>query len=346
MEFTLKPSQLKALGERWAGVKNRISPFSIHFNANADGPSAGDRDATLRQMGLLDDRGEYTAPARRTLEVLATPRSFVRIQYTGTPELFEYFIYTDPRGGAPVSLAVTPRALQCKDPAAAADILAFLRDCIGTSPHCSSAFDAALPAAEALALTACLDLQRRAYWQALIDGKAFTPSPLQAAMVDGEISDRQKPAAQRFSAMLHKLLSVPPVLSPNTTAETLAALASKGFLTRKTQAGETIYTLAGEPHILATRMLFINAVLKLQSARQADGDNVTYSEALFLQSGVFDLLQLEATTETVHMQGISAARLSLYLKAALHEEAGVKGDAAPAQQDWPPPPPPFPGEAR
>jgi len=84
--------------------------------------------------------------------------------------------------------------------------------------------------------------------------------------------------------------------------------------------------------VLASRLLLIQGILKMQTAWPDDDEGVRYSEALAVQGGVFDLLRLEAAEDEVRWRSLSPLEFLAEIEEMLEMTvvAGMaKNDAVP-----------------
>lgn len=327
MNTTLHPAHLKALGAMLPGEKNRLSPFSFSLPESAAASTEGESPAApaLKEAGLLTHSGDIEPPARRTLQVLARPRLSTSLRFTGTPELFEYFLFAAEDGGAPVSLTRHGGDFRIEDPARPGTVLAFLGDCLGKSALSSGDFEVTLTASESFALAAALDLQRRAAWDGLARARSAKVPVLTREVIQAELDAPDRGASQWFTGILRHLSDE----VVEGAAEALGTLADRGLLDRE---GET-YRLGGEALVLASRLLLIQGILKMQTAWPDDDEGVRYSEALAVQGGVFDLLRLEAAEDQVRWRSLSPLEFLAEIEEMLEATVAAGNKNAPQESE-------------
>lgn len=325
--FTIEEDLLEAAGAILPGEK---SPISLLKRSGGQVP--GDATARVRAAGILDASGQIKQEYRHAFNTLAQTRGFARLKFSGGEKIFEFLVYFPTDTSGPVSLLHNGTKLVVEDPAGIDQAFMLMDQHIGHSFLSSTTFNGEFSQAEALALFALMDLERKT----LLHGLADSADPQNAVYNLATIMDQVKNPKKNFQSLefvLQSRIILTGEPSQDQIEGGLLSLTRKGMV-RQQSSG---FSLSTELYEITGRFLIMDSFVVLESLR-LDKDNTMWGGSfLSLQAGVNDVLYLEGHAEEVIVKCIAAGELLDLMNSILSDPTFVTLPAAgPATVSQPP----------
>ncbi len=301
MDFMLPPGAVRALAARiGAASLTKLSPLR-------EEPSGAPTPTPEWIAPLLGPDGMWRPTVLPTLQVLAAPRSFARVQLLRGESLAQhsvYFAVPGVRAGADgtgrVATQLSSRGLRVIDPAPVVDTLAMLRDHLGTSSVRSTVLELDATAVEGVALAAMIDAQRIENLQALVTGRdpalvTLDPEGLSSAM------RAHPPALLSVAPVLAELSGAPRELGPESLAVVLDALVLRGSLVRTAEG----FCLTRAGMTVASSMALFGSVLTVSAVEELPHGGLVGLSFVVLCAGPTDALMLSSHGDEVYVGTIA-----------------------------------------
>ena len=291
IQFRVQADQLTALGARFAHGASLLSPLKAV-------PGAGTVSPVVVE-GVTDAAGVLAAHLVPTFQSLAGTTASAKLSLHTGDSVFQSLICFAADGAKAVALINTPEGIAIRHPAPCGEILSDLGDYLGGSGHVRATFTVTLPAKEALAFAGLLDLHRRAVFRALADGvpvpsAGHTPEAILGAA-------RQSPDSFQWFASVVRSLLPANRMEDHDLSPALAGLAAKGLVLQAPDG----FLLSPAAKDVAHHFLWNDLLLTVSAAHQS-GDMVVAAEMCFLQSGVRDILCLQANNDELFLTALAA----------------------------------------
>lgn len=277
--------------------KNQLSPFN-RFTAKTN---TDEDKETLKQIGLLDDKGGINDKVQPAMNVLSNPYAVINLCFTGGARIFEHSISFDSSFGNHVSVTETQEDFCIDNVAEPSSILKILKNFIGVSDLKSINITGRYTTSEAMVIAAILDIERRAALRTFIDELPITQATYTANMI-WRITNSTSPSIQWFVSVIGDIIGDSGAISLQEVQEGIEGLVEKGILVKN---GE-LYQSTGEVAKLSGRMIIIDNILSMQ-VTMLDNDNKTISSGFTcIQSGVHDLLFIDFDGNELVIESISS----------------------------------------
>jgi hypothetical protein len=311
--FTIEEDLLGASGAILPGEK---SPISLLKRTGS--PVPGDAAARIRAAGIVDGSGAIKQEYRHAFDTLAQTRGFARLKYSAGEKIFEFLVYFPTDTSSPVSLLHNGNKLVVEDPAGIDPAFMLMDQHIGHSFLTSTTFNGEFTQAEALALFALMDLERKT----LLRGLADSMNPQNAVFSLGAIMDQVKNPKKNYQS-LEFVLQSRIILTGQPTQDQiengLKSLAGKGMV-RQQGSG---FSLGDGLYEITSRFLIMDSFVVLESCRLDQNNTMWGGSFLSLQAGVNDVLYLEGHAEEVIVKCIAAGELLDLMKTILSDPAFI-----------------------
>jgi hypothetical protein len=299
VELVVKPVLLRSIGQAWNGPLSQISPLLYE----KEGQAPVDKRALL-EASICDKEGKIQDIVRPAIEVLATAKAFTRIYLTKSPgNIFEYLVYMA-QDGRTASIINDTGVLRINFPASNDEVFVGIGQLVGSSVLRNCEFSTDLTAGEALVFSAMMDLQRKAFLRALSDDKEQVPVQIDIDKIASLVSEGETDL-QRFVSILKEMLAIHGTFLPEVVVGALEGLMAKGLAKRE---GKTC-SLVGPALQLSRRFLLLERYLTVTAARLDDANKLEVASFTCLQSGINDILMIDAGEGTARLETLSSARL-------------------------------------
>ncbi len=304
---TLTPKELKWLGSAFE-EKSRISLFHA---MTEEGFSENDK-APLREKGVLDGDDALTADAYALLRDLAAADSYSGFRVGGTFGRIDKVAYfCEGRTVVCDNLGDGFLLSRQSDPHAVA---ALLNEITGISHLVNATLNVKLDPVGARILAGLIDLTRRAALLACTETVdvpvAFTPEEILGAC------GFESP---RWIGSYLKTLRLPDGhVDEERTLSVLKVLAEAG-IAAETDAG---WQLIWDAMEFAVKFLVIEHGVHARAGK-ADGDQIRYGEALFLQAGLHDVLMIDSDGEAIEFSTLSTSAMVEILQRMVQEKPAL-----------------------
>ncbi len=315
IEIVVKPQLLRSIGRSWDGPLSQMSPLWY----GAEGKVVPDKKA-LAEAGICDKNGAILPSVRPAIEVLATPKSFSRIYFTKSPgNNFEYIVFNTADGRS-ASMINESGDQRIDFPAANEPVFVGVGQMLGSSVLLNCEFAADLTAGESLVFAAMMDLQRRAFLRALANDGEQVQVPIEIDRIASLVSEDETDY-QRFVSILKEMLDIHGTFMPEVVVGALEGLMNKGLAKRDGKQ----CSLVGPALQLSRRFLLLERYLVMTAGKFDDDNKLNLASFTCLQSGINDILMIEAGKGSARLETISSARLLDYLGVFM----------TPGQLSWP-----------
>jgi hypothetical protein len=318
IEIVLGPQMLHWIGRSWNGPLSSMSPLLNEIK----GKTAPDKKA-LFDAGICDQDGNILDKLRPAISVLANPRGFTRIYFTTSPgKIFEYICYVA-QDGKNASAVNEAGDLRINYPAMNDAMMYGIRQKLGSSEIRNCAFEADLTAAETVVLAAMMDLQRKAFLRAIADEKEQVLITVEIEKIAPMITQGEKDY-QWLVNIFKEMLDIRGTFMPEIVPGSIDGLVSKGLVKKD---GKTV-SLNGPALLLSRRMLVLERYLTATSGIFTDDKKISLSGFTCLQSGINDLLIIDAYDGKAHLETVTSETLVKYLAYFLN-----RGPVAPSPSE-------------
>jgi len=315
IEIVVKPRLLGSIGRSWDGPLSQMSPLLYEI----EGQSSPDKKA-LAEAGICDKNGAILQSVRPAIEVLATAKAFSRIYFTKSPgNIFEYIVYMTPDGRT-ASIINEAGDQRINYPALTEPVFVGIGQMLGTSDISNCEFGVDLTAGEALVFSAMMDHQRRAFLRALADDKEQVPVLIEMDKIAPIVSEGETDY-QKFVSILREMLDIRGTFMVEIVPGALDGLVSKGLVKKEGK----LWSLTGPALLLSRRFLILERYLTMTAGHFDNENKLGLTGLTCIQSGINDILMIEATKASARLETISSARLLDYLGAFM----------TPGQLTWP-----------
>jgi len=303
IEIVVKPQMLGAIGRSWDGPLSPMSPLLYDKEAKA----VPDKKA-LSDAGICDKNGAILPSVRPAIEVLATAKALTRIYLTKSPgNIFEYIVFNSADGGS-ASMMNESGDQRINFPAVNQEVFVGLGQMLGTSVIRNCEFAADLTAGESLVLSALIDSQRRTYLKAIADDQEQGPVSLTKDKIATIVSTTEEDL-QWFVSIFKKMLDIHGTFMAEVVPAALDGLISKGHV--KKEGG--FYSLSDTLLHLSRRMVLIERYMTVTSVKLGEDNELALAGFTCLQSGINDILMIDAGKGKARLETMSSARLLDYL---------------------------------
>jgi hypothetical protein len=214
------------------------------------------------------------------------------------PEVFTYF---GAHGGR-ASVSNEGGLVKLRSPDDAPALLELIGQHFGDSVLKSCEFEIEVHPEVALVLAAALDLQRRAFLQALATGGQAGPIAMDPSHVTAYLG-AMPATTQSLARVLGALLGRPGGVHPGNIPSAMQWLVQAGLL----QPTGAMAALAPPALLLSRRLLVIDRLLSVTATRFSPQGSLDVTDFTCLQSGVHDLLLLETGADAVHFKATSSS---------------------------------------
>lgn len=250
----VSPVELLHLASLAGGEWSAVSPLHAMAAAPADA-------ARLQAAGLVAG-GKLTPAGIEVAELLARPDAFGALVVVAEGD-YQHAVYS----ATGRHLALTSYGDEFLLQYPAPDAEAVLRAALGAGESVAAEFDTALPPAQAVALLAAVDLQRRAHLAAMLDA-AEAPAPLLAADVAAWAA-APADSSQWFTAVVRDLPGC--AVGEADAARAVDALVTQGILARDGSA-----LAAGDVvDAMARAFIVLKSLIRVRAARAAGNEAVS-----------------------------------------------------------------------
>lgn len=301
MSYQLSPTEITYLASQFPSA-NPLSPF-VNNKKEPD----GSEEASLKEKGVLDEKGHLTDEASALLSPLATPERCARVIIQKPFCLLEKYTYlsngkltlaeSDGNG-----LVITPLEGDGQQ------IMDVLHDFLPHSTIKNADFSLTLQPKDALALLGAIDLCRLRVLSAVSSGEevslSFTPAEVAEVL-----------ASPAFANGLAR------GLASNCGMELPDLRGDENFLDPLTEQGCIVKTnddrlaLAPDYRLFATSFMIYDSLILLEAFQLAEENKVAASMDLVFVSGMHDMVSFSAGPGGFEMTSISGADLRARVKA-------------------------------
>ena len=325
VQFTVKPELLGTLGTLSGKNPSRVSPFNY-------GKESADRKGDIAQLAALeicDAEGKILPDKKAAIDTLATADAFTRIYLTTPQRVIEYIAYFAP-DGATAGITNDNGMQLISYPATNDAMIEMVRQTIGFSVYRNGSFDARLTRAEALVLTAMIDLQRKEMLRKFADSKTAERLVLTQKEIAGMLSIPPG-NFQWLSSAFVDLFSPGQIPKQEEMKSVLAALVAKGHAV---QAGKG-HSLSDECLLLARGHLLPSMYLTLTAGKDTTSGTANGAGFTCIISGIHDLLYIDYQADDVELQAVASRQIHDYLTAFLTNPSILGGLADLAAEKTP-----------
>lgn len=312
IQFVLDLNSLIGLGEFIPGEQSLISPMRPGIKLTPEQVSV------LKGKGILDDSGKIAPTFLPALETIANAGYYTQVRLNGSGNYLESMVYFSRDCKNSVALFTTGEGLLVSNPAPVQDIVRALKEYIGESSLQNMDFHAEISFEEALALSAVIDLQRRALLKAMAgdldpDDSGF---PVEAVYQE---TVKENDNAQWLVTLLREMTGVSPDRSGLEKA--LGSLAAAGLVRMKDGSCH----LTGQTRGLANQFMLTNNLLSIRSGREMPGNEVAQVGFVCLQAGVTGLLTIQTAEDNLlQLTVLPAAALFRFVEMYLSDPVAIQ----------------------
>lgn len=315
IQFTVKPELLGTLGSLSGKTLGRISPFNY-------GKESADRKGDIAQLAVLeicDAEGKILPDKQAAVNTLATADAFTRIYLTTPQRVIEYIAYFSPDGT--VAGITNDNGMQLISyPATNDAMLELVRQTIGFSVYRNGSFDVHLTRAEALVLTAMIDLQRKEMFVKFAEGKTAERLVLTQKEIVGMLSIPPG-NFQWLSSAFVDLFSPERIPKPDEMKKVIETLVTKGYAAK---AGKG-HSLSDECLLLARGHILPSMYLTLTAGKDTASGTTNGAGFTCIISGIHDLLYIDYHADDVELQTVASREINDYIGAFLTNPAILGG---------------------
>ncbi|MFO0562678.1 MAG: zinc ribbon domain-containing protein [Polyangiales bacterium] len=303
VDFLLPPGAVRALAAR-------IGPASLtKLSPLREEPSGAPTPPPEWLAPLIGPDGMWRPTVLPTLQVLAAPRSFARVQLLRGESLAQHSVYfsvpgvkAGADGSGRVATQLSSRGLRVIDPAPVVDTLAMLRDHLGTSSVRSTPLELEATAVEGIAFGAMIDTQRVENLQALVAGRepalvVLDPEALAKAMAAHPSS------LLSVAPVLAELCAAPRLLGPEPLTVVLDSLVQRGALVRTAEG----FCLTRGGVTMASSMALFGSVVTVSAVEELPHGGVVGLSFVVLSAGPTDALLLSSHGDEVFIGTVAPA---------------------------------------
>ncbi len=298
IEFVVRPELLGAIKNALGREISGISPF--HYGS--EGSQAGVNE--LVSAGICNPNGSIVDNYLAVIDALATPRGFTRLYFnSGVGHTFEYINYFT-SDGRTVSITNDEGSQKINYPDINDKIIEGIGQNIGDSIYRSLEFDEELSHGEALVLAAMLDLQRRSLLKTISDDKEITPIKISKDKVINALSNIDG-NYQWLTNIIAKILEPATTEPQEIFSEAMDGLMAKGLVYGSGKS----YVLDDNAFFISRRMLTIDKTLTITSGKLSDEGELDLAGFTCLQTGIHDILMIDAGPDSVSIKTLSSSAL-------------------------------------
>ena len=185
-----------------------------------------------------------------------------------------------------------------------------------------------MPTEQALSLAGMIDIHRKDFMRAFVEGRAFEPRGHDVPAVSAELSDRYN-HVQRFVTLVRTVSEFDSDLDEESVDAAVRGLAAAGHVVRE-EGG--VFSLSEPLSTLASRFLTLDSFLTLNAGRVAADESVVTVGFLCMQAGVNDLLALDFRGGIVRFDCLSAAAILAIANRFMTEPAILRDALAEAAE--------------
>lgn len=297
LKFKISFEVFRILGQLISLPKSQISPIS------GDTQLTNQDVAELVSLGIVDNNRNLSPNFEHMLYVLTCAEAFGRIKLGGG-DLHDYTLFFDPKGGSSVSVKLSSDGFILEDPADGNLAIQSLGQYTGESIIQTIDFNEELPVNEAYVLATYMDLRRRDLLRQLANGWESEVFPYDASVIMAAIGTEPDPA----NTLLNTVAVKSPLsdsLSDVHVSEAINSLVNKKLLSIKDGG----FILTEGASRAAERLLLIDNIITVSAGKVTSKGRVVVVGLTCLQSGVNDLMTIEANENSIEFEGISSARL-------------------------------------
>jgi len=311
----LKAEWIKSLGQLLDQPIGIMSPFAALDNVEP----RNDKDE-WNKLGITDEKGVLVPEWRTAFNVLADPEAYARVKLVGGEDYWEYVVYFRPETGETAGLHNTSEGLIMHYPAAADDILDYIKMHTGDSPLQTGMFSAELTTEEAVVLTAALDIYRRQIFLAM-----GNDSPFQVPEFNGKeitsIVNNPSPNWQWLVDILtggNEANQI--IIDEQRTEAAIKSIEEKGFIIKQ---GEN-WILNESTQGAGNRLLIIDQMIVLEMGSLPQNNDINRMAVVCLQTGVNDLMTIESVEDQVLIEFTTSQQLLTYIEYFISEDTWFK----------------------
>lgn len=316
VEYVVSADLLAAAGELWGGTPSAISPLRY-------GTSGPDDLGSLVHAGICEPDGTLAAGVRPALDVLGNAAAVTRVHLSGGPTPSQYMVFWDPSGDT-ASLVNVDGQMRIEAPAPTGLFVAIIGQHLGSSVLKTVDFDTNLSADETVVLAALMDEARKAFLRARADEAEVGTAGLSATSLAASCAARSDTNLWLKDVVLDLVGSEG--LPADRVSAAAASLVEQGLIAKR----RSQFHLEPEVEFLASRFPILQTSLVLTVGGVDGTGDVRVSGFTCLQSGVHDLLYLEATGDTVELASVSSAEVLDYANTYLAEPGALAAVAPPS----------------
>ncbi|MCL7413995.1 MAG: hypothetical protein M8353_10350 [ANME-2 cluster archaeon] len=315
IEFTVKPELLGAIGNLWDGELSELSPFKYGKTSSI----TNEHKTELKKIGICDNNGKITDKVKPAIEVLANARAFTRIYIHNGLNIFEYISYFNADGNA-ASVTNDSGDQLINYPAPNNGILENIRQNIGETIYRNSDFECDIKSSEALVLAAMMDIQRKTFMSDIVDEKETGAISMDIGRIQSMLSGNAK-NYQWLTYIIRDMMEGKAFNSSEKIEPVLDSLVKIGYVTRHNGG----YRLTQDTLLLSRRMLLLDTFLTLTSGRIGRDGKVVIVGFTGIQSGVHDLLFIDANKDSILIDAVSSAVMLDYVSHFLEPSGALEG---------------------